>query len=265
MTVRRHRVRGVDLAVDDPGGDGVPFVWAHGLTSCGALEDSVGVFGWRRLERARVIRYDARGHGASGGTPDAATYTWPELSADLLGVMDAAGIDRCAAGGASMGCATAIHAAVAMPSRVERLVLVIPPTAWETRAASRDLNLAGARLLEDAGPQAVVDALQQQPPLAVLGDLGERWRDAGHQQLLEMDSGLLPSIFRGAASSDLPSVDVIASVAAPALVLAWSGDATHPVSTAERLADALPNAHLHIADDLAAIRGWTGLVDDFLT
>ena len=43
MTVRRHRVRGVDLAVDDPGGDGVPFVWAHGLTSCGALEDSVGV------------------------------------------------------------------------------------------------------------------------------------------------------------------------------------------------------------------------------
>jgi len=257
-------VRDVHLVVDDPGGDGIPFVWCHGLTSSRTLEDSVGVFEWLRLESLRVIRYDARGHGGSDGTPDASAYTWPALAADLVGVMDAVGIERCAAGGASLGGATALHLATAMPSRVARLVLVIPPTAWETRASSRHLNLAGARLVDDVGPQAVVEVLRQQPPLAVLGDHGQRWRDEGLRQVLEMDRTLLSAIFRGAAESDLPSADDLASIVAPTLLLAWSDDSTHPVSTAEQLADILPNAQLHVADDLAGIRSWTPLIDDFL-
>ena len=264
MTARRRLVRGVHLLVDDPGGDGIPLVWAHGLTSSRALEDAFGLFGWSGLDGLRVIRYDARGHGGSDGSPDPATYTWPALAEDLLGVMDVVGIRRCAIGGASMGCATAIHVATIMPSRVDRLVLVIPPTAWETRAASRDLNLAGARLVDDVGPRAVVDVLQQQPPLAVLGELGERWRDEGLRQLLEMDRPLLAAIYRGAAASDLPPATVLSSVVAPTLLLAWSGDPTHPVSTARQLADTLPNAQLHVADDLDGIRSWPLLINDFL-
>jgi hypothetical protein len=58
-------------------------------------------------------------------------------------------------------------------------------------------------------------------------------------------SRLLAAIYRGA-------------------VLAWSGDPTHPVSTADQLADLLPNAQLHVADDLAGIRSWTGLIYEFL-
>ena len=239
-------------------------MWAHGLTSSRALEDALGLFGWLGLDSLRVIRYDARGHGGSGGSPDAAVYTWPALAEDLLGVMDAVGVRRCAVGGASLGSATALHAAMAMPSRVERLVLVIPPTAWETRAASRDLNLAGARLVDDVGPQAVVDVLQQQPPLAVLGELGERWRDEGLRQLLDMDRALLSAIYRGAAASDLPPAPVLSSVVAPTLLLAWSGDPAHPVSTARQLADALPNAQLHVADDLGGIRSWPLVINEFL-
>lgn len=217
-----------------------------------------------RLDGVRVIRYDARGHGDSEGTADAASYTWPELAADLVGVLDVVGIERCAVGGASLGCATALLAATVVPSRVEQLVLVIPPTAWEERVATRGLNLTGARLVDDVGPRAVVDVLAQQPPLAVLGEHGERWRDEGLRQLLEMDHALLPAIFRGAAASDLPPAEVLASVTAPTLLLAWSDDPTHPVSTARQLASILPNAQLHVADDLDSIRGWPLLISDFL-
>ena len=257
-------MRGIELAVDDPGGDGIPFVWGHGLISSRAVEDAAGVFGWVGLDGVRVIRYDARGHGGSDGAPDPATYTWPALAADLLGVMDAVGIDRGAVGGASMGCATALHAAVSAPSRVDRLVLAIPPTAWATRPAARRLNLAGAELVEDAGVQPVADALRQQPPLAVLGEHGDRWRDEGLRRLLETEPRLVAAIYRGAAGSDLPSAGVLASITAPALVLAWSGDPAHPISTAEQLADVLPDARLHVADDLTGIVRWRALVGDFL-
>ncbi len=45
------------------------------------------------------------------------------------------GAQKFVAGGSSMGCATSIYAALLAPERMKALVLVIPPTAWETRAA----------------------------------------------------------------------------------------------------------------------------------
>ena len=110
-------VRGAGLEVDDPGADGHPFLWGHGLTSSMASEDSTGVFGWRDAlgDGWRVVRYDARGHGASSATSDEADYAWPNLALDSLALLDALGLDRVVLGGASMGAATALHAAVLAP------------------------------------------------------------------------------------------------------------------------------------------------------
>jgi 3-oxoadipate enol-lactonase len=258
-------VRGVDLAVDDPGGPGVPFVWAHGLTSSVGHEDAMGLFGWNRFDDLRVVRYDARGHGGSSATLDPAGYAWPALAEDLLALMDRVGLDRSAIGGASMGCATALFAALAAPARIDRLVLVIPPTAWETRAAQRDVYLAGAQVVADAGPAAIVELLGQQPAVGAFGAEGPRLRDEGLSRLVDFDGNVLATILRGAASSDLPSPDVLATIRQPALVLAWAGDGGHPISTAERLGDVLPAAVVHVAADLAAIAGWGQLVHEFLT
>ncbi|MCB1015792.1 MAG: hypothetical protein KDB10_11835, partial [Acidimicrobiales bacterium] len=74
----------------------------------------------------------------------------------------------------------------------------------------------------------------------------------------------LPSVLRGAAASDLPDPDVLAGVDAPALVLAWTGDDTHPVSTAERLADLLPRADLVVAEDLRDVLSWPERVVAFV-
>ncbi len=258
-------VRGVELAVDDPGGEGVPFVWAHGLTSSAAHEEAMGLFGWSRFDDVRVVRYEARGHGASAASLDPSDYAWPALADDLLALLDRLGLEHSAIGGASMGCATALYAALAAPARIDRLVLVIPPTAWETRAAQRDIYLASAQLVADAGPAAMVELLRDQPSVGAFGAEGDRLRDEGLSRLVDFDGQLLATILRGAASSDLPPLDVVATIQQPALVLAWAGDRGHPVSTAERLGDALPSAAVHVADDLVAITGWGELVHDFLT
>ncbi|MEO5901457.1 MAG: alpha/beta hydrolase [Ilumatobacteraceae bacterium] len=264
MATEMVQVRGVDLAVHDAGESGLPFVWAHGLTSNGQHEDAMGMFRWGALDDIRLIRYDARGHGGSQGTLDPDDYAWPALAGDLLALMDRLGLERSAIGGASMGCATALFAALAAPERIERLVLVIPPTAWDTRAAQRDVYLAGAQLIADTGTAAMIERSRLQPPVGAFGVDGERLRDLGLTRLADFDPQLLATIMRGAASSNLPPPDVLSTVRQPALVLAWAGDPVHPVSTAARLGEILPTAEVHVADDLAAIAGWPELVHEFL-
>jgi pimeloyl-ACP methyl ester carboxylesterase len=58
-------------------------------------------------------------------------------------------------------------------------------------------------------------------------------------------------------AAQVPIRDVIplAAVVAPALVIAQQGDEAHPVGVAERLADALGNARLHVFDADGAL--WT--------
>ncbi len=263
--MERVEVRGVPLAIEEGGDpDGRPFVWAHGLTSSRAQEDTAGLFAWSRIPEARVVRYDAPGHGESGGSLDDTTYRWDQLALDLLGVMDHQGIGRAVIGGASMGCATSLHAVLLAPERVEALVLVIPPTAWETRAAQAGTYLAGADLAEAAGPAALAAVVREAPAPAVFAELAELVRDASAAAIEAMDPALLPHVFRGAAASDLPSPDALAEIAVPTLVLAWAGDPGHPESTAHVLADTIPGATLSVARDLGAVLGWAAVVAAFL-
>src|SRR5688500_7092534 len=92
-------------------GQGPAFVWAHGLTSSRASEEKAGLFDWAPVvaQGRMVVRYDAAGHGATGGPPDIDAYRWPQLATDLLGLLDHLEIRRTSVGGASMGCATLLH------------------------------------------------------------------------------------------------------------------------------------------------------------
>jgi 3-oxoadipate enol-lactonase len=181
-------------------GEGPPFVWAHGLTSSRANEDRGGLFDWSPVVAGgrQVVRYDARGHGRSGGSPDPEAYRWPQLATDLLALLDELGIERAAAGGASMGCATLLHAAVRAPERFDRLVLVIPPTAWATRADQADQYEASARYVEARGKAAWMAAAEEAPRAAIFADLPPFPFTA------DIPEDLLPSVLRGAAASDLP-------------------------------------------------------------
>jgi len=253
---------GVELVVDVVGRHGPALVWGHGLTSCRAAEDEHALFAWRSgggTDAWRWVRYDARGHGDSGGTPHPDSYEWHALAHDMLAVADDTAADRFVAGGASMGCASALYAALLAPDRVDALVLVIPPTAGETRAAQRLIYSDNADFVERKGKQAWLDARQAQPRPEIF---------AGEPELpvkAWVDEALLPSVLRGAAASDLPEPDRLAGITKPALILAWATDPTHPVSTAEMLAASLPSCELYVASTLHDVGRWPALVGEHIT
>ena len=252
-------LRGVDIEVRDEGA-GLPFLWAHGLVSSMEEEDRFVVMDFHRLARRyRVIRWDARGHGLSGGIPEPDDYRWPNLARDLLTLADDYGVDQFVAGGVSMGAATALHAAIQAPHRVIGLVLMLAPTAYETRDEQADLYRAGAVLVDRIGMDAYVNGMQNLPAPELLAEFGDRFIPVPR-----VSAELLPAVLRGAASSDLPSPESVRTITAPALLLPWVGDAGHPMSTSERLLELLPNVQIHVAHHLRDVGTWTDRIDSFL-
>lgn len=92
--------------------------------------------------RFRVLRYDTRGHGGSDTPPG--DYTFDDLVADVIGLMDRFGIERAAYMGLSLGGMTGLGLALAHPGRVEKLVCCdaradAPPpfvASWDDRVAA---------------------------------------------------------------------------------------------------------------------------------
>ncbi|HKA93463.1 MAG TPA: alpha/beta fold hydrolase [Acidimicrobiia bacterium] len=252
-------IRGVEIEVRDDGA-GLPFLWGHGLVSSMEEEDRFIVMDFARLARRhRVIRWDARGHGRSRGARDPEVYRWHNLARDLLALADDLGVDRFVAGGVSMGAATALHAAVQAPQRVLGLVLMLAPTAYETRDEQADLYRAGAVLVDRFGMDAYIDGLKNLPAPELLAQYGDRFIPVSR-----VSGELLSTVLRGAASSDLPSPQSVRMIKAPTLLLPWVGDAGHPMSTSERLLELLPNVQIHVAHHLRDVGTWTDRIDSFL-
>lgn len=100
-------------------GASTPLVLVHGFG--GSRHDWEPVIAALAANRP-LIAYDQRGFGDSPVVPDR-PFSHAE---DLLGVMDALGIDRADLCGLSLGGGTVLNFALSYPERVRRLVLVSP-------------------------------------------------------------------------------------------------------------------------------------------
>ena len=261
------KARGADLWYDTHGPDrGTPLIWGHGLTSSSGIEAAFPLVDLGELERdRRVVRYDARGHGLSSVLDDPTKGSWAELAEDQRALIDHLGFDRVCVGGVSMGAGTALHNALTLRDRVERLVLVIPPTGWEERAPQVSSYEQMAKVVLERGPKALLAASADLPPPDPFSDAArETWADRRAGSMGAADPKRMAANFRGAAHADLPALADLATITAPTLVLAWSGDPGHPVSTAERLRATLPDVRVSIASTAKDFATWTVQVLDFL-
>ncbi len=243
-------------------GDGPLVLWGHGLMQSRANENTRRL--WTIADDVvaagfEFVRYDARGHGKSSGTADPTVYQWSSLANDALDLHSELSGEPVVLAGASMGAATMLHAAVRQPTAARALVLVIPPTAWDTRAGQRELYENSASFVRAKGKDRYVQAVQKLPVIPILAEYPE-------YRLLPPDISeeLLPFVLEGAAASDLPPIGALRSLDIPSLILAWDTDPGHPVSTAETLHRTLPRSTLRVAQTVADIRGWGGEVVEFL-
>jgi pimeloyl-ACP methyl ester carboxylesterase len=139
----------------------------------------------------------------------------PELAGFLHAWMDAAGLDRVALLGNSMGCQIAVELAVRHPERIDRLILVGPTVDREARTFRQQL------------PRFVRDAFAERPSL-VLWVAWDYLRAGPRRILQEM----------GVAFSDRIE-DKLPSISMPSLVLRGARDAIVPQRWAEEVAGGL--------------------------
>lgn len=136
--------------------DGHPMVALHGLKGYGGR--------WRevagRLPACRVYGPDLRGVGQSPPEPP---WTLEQHATDVLGVLDAVGLDRADIVGHSFGGAVAVALARFAPDRVRRMVLLDPslavPPDVALRHAVRELDVPSF-----ADPEAAAAARASQWP-----------------------------------------------------------------------------------------------------
>ncbi|HTO71785.1 MAG TPA: cytochrome P450 [Myxococcota bacterium] len=235
-------------------GAGRPFVWAHGFTSSIDGENRWGTDAlFRGLPGLEVVRYDARGHGRSAPARDVDGQAWPALGRDLVELVGALGLAEPIAAGASMGTATSLYAALLDPGAFSALVLVVPPTAWETRKAQADLYRGGAELVEARGLDAYLAAARESFRARPLPGFTDAMQETMLADLRALGPERLALLLRGAAASDLPEPARLRALDLPALVIATRGDPGHPLSTAERLVELLPRAELVVVDDTSQL------------
>ena len=249
-------------------GEGVPFVWGHGLTSNMKIEDTFDLFKWKEIPNTvRLVRYDARGHGQSEATYSPRDYIWSNLARDMISIADACNIDSFVAGGQSMGCATAIYAASLVPNRVKGLVLVNPPTAWESRAKQASLYRRNARLVRLLGTRVLASVIKRMPDRLMPGYIVESMADRMNvvvESIRASDRRALANVFEGAALCDFPPRDDIALIKMPTLILAWEGDKSHPVESAQALHTLIPQSELIVAKDMSDLVPWPSRIREFL-
>ena len=253
-----QRFDNVELAVRQRG-RGIPLIWGHSLLGSIRVDDQTDIWDWDELEQhAKLVRYDARGHGNSDGSYAAKDYRWDHLAGDMLSVAQSvAGADqRYVLGGASMGCSTALQAALRQPDRVAGLILVLPPTAWRSRPRQarkyrRQAWLSGAF---GATPYRLLDFL---PARSENEDARRRLSATVARELAHANPLHVQAALQGAAMSDLPSKMKLRGLDIPTIIFSWRDDKTHPVSTAKILADRLPNVQSLVISEADDVSDWT--------
>jgi 3-oxoadipate enol-lactonase len=209
--------------------------------------------------RYRVLRHDARGHGASPATPG--PYTVELLAQDVAQLVGAAGLVRPHVVGLSLGGMVALRLAADAPGLVASLSLCntaarMPrPEAYQERI----------RRVRVDGLPAVVDA-------ALALWFTPRFRDA-HPEVVERARAMILGtsaegyVAACAAVRDADLRGVLSGIGVPTLVVVGTADTATPPTAATFLAETIPGARyleLPVAH-LSAMEAGSALAWELLT
>ena len=214
-------------------------VFAHGLAG--------DISGTRPLGSAvlgRRVFFHFRGHGRSDAPPG--PWSFGDLAADLRAVADLAGATR--AVGASMGAAALCRLLSEVPHRFQRVVFYLPAPVDGDRPAAAIARMDRLTAAVESGEAALIaGAVEQELPPAVR-NTPAGWAFLRQRVEQLQQDGLaaeIGSLWHGPA---VPDVSALRAFSGEALVVGCLGDEVHPVGWAQRLADLLPKAQLHVYD-----------------
>jgi pimeloyl-ACP methyl ester carboxylesterase len=156
----------------DWGGDGPPLLLQHPNGFCAGFFDPVAQI---LRDEFHPFGVDVRGHGGSDRPADLAACTFPNVTGDVLAVLDALGFDEIVALGHSMGGAVAILLDEVRPGIVRKALLCeaiafppedLPPSA--TGGPSPMSDIARSRRAVWSDRETVRASYARRPPMNVL-------------------------------------------------------------------------------------------------
>lgn len=223
---------GIDIRYDIQG-DGPWVVLAHSLaTDLTMWDDNLAAL----APHFRVLRFDMRGHGGSDA-PEG-PYDFVMLTADVLGLLDALGVERAHFCGISMGGMIAQHVALAAPARIDKLVLVSTTSGYPS------------------GPRAMwaerIDGVRRNGIEPIVQPTLERWFTApyreAHPEVMTRIGKLIRAtppagyIGSGQAIAALDLTGRLPALRCPTLVVAGTDDAGTPPTMGRTIAERIPGA-----------------------
>lgn len=185
----------------------------------------------------RVLRYDLRGHGASGVPVGA--YSLDRLGRDVIELLDALGIERAHFLGLSLGGFVGQWLGVHAPERIDRLILS-NTSPWLGPGKQWDERIAAVLQAPDMAETAEVFLANWFPArmLAAKEPVVETFR----AMLLATDPQGLAGAWAAVRDTDLRRT--IALIDRPTLVIAGLHDTVTAASHSEQIAATVPGARL---------------------
>ena len=257
--------QGVKIAYEIRG-DGEPLALVHGL----AYDRN----GWGRFpdllaQRFRVVLIDNRGVGESD-EPEG-PYAVAQMAADVVAVLDDAGIERTNLFGVSLGGYIAQELALAYPERLAKLVLASTapggPKAHPMPAAGLEAFGKYPTMERDAGLRLMVENS--------LGERGVRDLPGLVDEIFAYRLAHAPSLAawqaQAYAGATFDSYDRIGAIQAPTLVVQGGADNVVDPRNAELLGELIPNARVEIVPERGHLLVWEDservaeLVTEFLS
>ena len=200
-------------------------------------------------ERFRVLRYDHRGHGGSDVPPG--PYTIDDFGRDAVELLDAAGLERVAFCGLSLGGAVALWLGINAPERVSQIGVCCSAAKfgtaeiWQERA---DATRASGSV------EPLVDAV-------LARWFTESYRDAHPGTMAQVSKMLVGTPAEGYAAScealrDCDLRPELGRIATPTLVVSAAADPATPPEQGEAVAAAIPGARFVLVPDSAHFANW---------
>lgn len=204
------------------------------------------------LPDERVVLLDLHGHGKSDKPTDSGRYTWPELAADVVGLLDHLGVERAVVGGLSLGANVALATAHEHPGRMDALVLEMPVLLRGHRVGRPAFSALAAVYTGAAPVLAPASRLLARLP-APRGRFPEA---AAVRDVASMDPRVARAILTGLLAEPAVAEDEasLARLTMPALVIGHRNDPLHALADARDLAARLPNGTLVEASSIAEYR-----------
>ena len=226
---------------------GAPVLWIHG----GSVEDSSvmvadlepflgGIYG---------IFPDARGHGLSQKFERIEDYTYARKGEDMLLLLDALGIASAVWGGASMGGALSLWAAVHAPQRVRAVISISGPPYAPLESDVRWWN-EHRPLVESGRFDEYFDANVRlrlgEQALGRLKARHERYAQTIERLRMHSVASFLALLDETYCRTDW--LEDCARIRCPVLVIAGSEDHFPSVDQSRRVAQTIPGARLHVVE-----------------